>query len=228
MHYRVRYATTRPELKGDWQGEAWSQADTLEIAHFRPEGSDHQPQTLARLLWDEHGIHGIFQVQDRYVRCAHTGYMVPTYLDSCVEIFLQPKRDKGYLNFEFSCGGSLLCFYIVDPTRVPSGFRDFTRLPHVDGRQVFIYHSMPERVEPEIAEPTEWYLEFSIPFPVLEKWVGPLGPVGGQEWRANLYKCGDETSHPHWASWAPLDSLNFHLPHCFGTIHFEEVPRDGT
>ncbi len=224
MRYTVRYATVGPALKGEWHGEAWAQADTLQISHFRPEGSDHRPRTLARLLWDERGLHGIFQVQDRYVRCVHTGYMAPTYLDSCVEIFIQPKADKGYLNFEFNCGGSLLCFYIVDPTRVPGGFQDFTPLPESDGRQVSIYHSMPARVEPEIAEPTEWYLEFSIPFSVLEKWVGPLGPVGGQEWRANLYKCGDESSHPHWASWAPLDETNFHLPRCFGMIRFEEAP----
>jgi hypothetical protein len=149
--------------------------------------------------------------------------MAPTYLDSCVEFFLQPKPDRGYFNFEFNCGGSLLCYYIVDPVRVPGGFRDFTPLPEADGRQVAIYHSMPPRVEPEIAEPTEWRLEFSIPFSVLEKWVGPVGRVGGQEWRANLYKCGDETSHPHWASWAPVDELNFHLPRCFGTIQFEEA-----
>ncbi|MEW6117215.1 MAG: carbohydrate-binding family 9-like protein, partial [Nitrospirota bacterium] len=42
-----------------------------------------------------------------------------------------------------------------------------------------------------------------------------------REWRANFYKCGDATSHPHWASWAPVEALNFHLPHCFGTICFE-------
>ena len=221
MRYTVRYATVRPALKGEWRGPAWARAETLEVAHFRPGSSDHRPRTLARVLWDELGLYGLFQVQDRYVRCAHSGYMAPTYLDSCVEIFIQPKGDKGYLNFEFSCGGSLLCFYIVDPTRVPGGFQDFSPLTESDGSQVTIYHSMPSRVEPEITESTEWYLEFFIPFSMLEKWVGPLSPVGGQEWRANLYKCGDQTSHPHWASWAPLDETNFHLPRCFGTIWFE-------
>ncbi len=221
MRYTVRYATVRPALKGEWRGPAWVRAETLRVAHFRPGSSDHRPRTLARLLWDELGLYGLFQVQDRYVRCAHSGYMAHTYLDSCVEIFIQPKADKGYLNFEFSCGGSLLCFYIVDPTRVPGGFQDFSPLPESDASQVAIYHSMPSRVEPEITKSTEWYLEFFIPFSVLEKWVGSLGPVGGQEWRANLYKCGDETSHPHWASWAPLDETNFHLPRCFGSIRFE-------
>lgn len=224
MRYKVRYATVRPALKGKWRGHTWARAETLEVAHFRPESSEHRPRTLARLLWDESALYGIFRVQDRFVRCVHSGYMAPAYLDSCVEIFLQPKADKGYLNFEFSCGGSLLCFYIVDPTRGPGGFQDYAPLPQSDVDQVSIYHSMPSRVETEIAESTEWYLEFSIPLPVLEKWVGSLGPVGGQEWSANLYKCGDETSHPHWASWAPLDETNFHLPRCFGAIWFEQAP----
>jgi len=226
MHYTVRYATIRPSLGGNWNETAWERANTLEIANFRPESSEHHPRTEARLLYDEHGLYGFFQVRDKFVRCVHIGYMAPTYLDSCVELFLQPNADKGYLNFEFSCGGSLLCFHIVDPTRIPGGFRDFTPLPEADVNQVAIYHSLPSRVEPEVAEPMEWRLEYFIPFSLLEQWVGPLGLVSGQQWHANLYKCGDETSHPHWASWAPIDELNYHLPRCFGTIRFEESPSE--
>ena len=44
--------------------------------------------------------------------------------------------------------------------------------------------------------------------------------AGCQAWRGNLYKCGDRTSHPHWAAWSPVDELNFHLPRCFGTLRF--------
>lgn len=226
MHYTVRLARIRPDMQGAWSGPAWEQADTLVIANFRPESSDHRPQTYARLLYNEDGLFGLFLVKDRYVRCVHTGYMEPVYKDSCVEFFVQPKAGRGYFNFEFNCGGSLLCFYIVDPTRVPGGFKDFTPLPEEEGRQVAIYHSMPPRVEPEIAVPTEWVLEFFIPFALLEKYVGPVSPVRGQEWRANFYKCADETSHPHWASWAPIDELNFHLPHCFGTLRFDEGWED--
>ena len=43
-------------------------------------------------------------------------------------------------------------------------------------------------------------VEFSIPFAVLEEYIGPLGAAAGQVWRANFYKCGSETSHPHWLS----------------------------
>jgi len=221
MRYLVRYAAIRPELEGEWSGEAWTQADTLEIASFRPESSDHRPRTEARLLHDENGIYGIFHVSDQYVRCAHGGFMAPTHLDSCVELFLQTESGKGYFNFEFSCGGALFCSYIIDPTRIPDGFRDYSPLPETDLRQVAIYHSLPKIVDPEIVEPTEWVLEFFIPIALFKKWTGSRGQLSGREWRGNLYKCGDETSHPHWASWSPVDELNFHLPRCFGTIEFE-------
>lgn len=224
MLYAVRCATLRPGLRGDWSEPAWERAETLEIACFRPESSEHRPRTQARLLYDERGLYGIFRVQDRYVRCVHSGHNAPVFLDSCVELYLQPRPEKGYLNFEFNCGGSLLCYHIVDPRRVPGGFREFTPLPESECSQVAICHTLPSRVEPEIAEPTEWRLECFIPFTLLEERVGPLGPLAGQQWRANLYKCADESSHPHWASWAPLDELNFHLPRCFGTIRFEVPP----
>ena len=78
--------------------------------------------------------------------------------------------------------------------------------------------SWPESTTPG---PLVWTLAFEIPSAVLEGRVGPLGPLSGQQWRANLFKCGDKTSHPHWASGSPVDELNFHLPRCFGRLLFE-------
>jgi hypothetical protein len=80
---------------------------------------------------------------------------------------------------------------------------------------------MPDVVEPEIEEDTEWRLGFFFPFALVEKYAGKLGDPAGTKWTANFYKCGDKTSHPHWASWNPVKVLNFHLPECFGDIIFE-------
>ena len=219
--YIVRSAAVKPDLTGHWDGPAWDQAETLELIHFRPEGSDHKPKTSVRLLYNSSGIFGIFRIEDHYVRSIHTKYLSPVYKDSCVEFFVKPKQDKGYFNFEFNCGGALLCTYIVDPTRTPEGFRDFVKLSEEDGKQILIYHSMPDIVEPEITEAVTWFLEFFIPFSLLEQYVGSIGNVSNQSWHANFYKCGDETSHPHWASWTPLPEKNFHMPECFGTLSFE-------
>jgi hypothetical protein len=219
--YIVRFAAITPDLTGCWNGPAWGQAETLELACFRPEGSDHRPKTAVRLLYDQAGIFGIFRVNDQYILCRQTGYMAPVHKDSCVEFFVKPKQDNGYFNFEFNCGGSLLCSYIIDPIRTAEGFLDFVKLPEEDGKQVLIYHSMPNIVEPEIAGSVIWFLEFFIPFRLLEKYVETIGNVSNQSWYANFYKCGDETSHPHWASWESLAEKNFHAPECFGIITFE-------
>lgn len=48
-------------------------------------------------------------------------------------------------------------------------------------------------------------------------------PAPGGVWRANLYKCADQTSHLHWLTWALIerDKPNIHLPPFFGTLAFE-------
>ncbi|MEI6128252.1 MAG: carbohydrate-binding family 9-like protein, partial [Pseudomonadota bacterium] len=222
----VHFARTRPDLTGAWDSPAWAQADTLEAAQFRPEGSSHCPRTRIRLLYDKSGMYGIFRVEDRYVRCVRTGYMDEVYKDSCAEYFVRPHRAQGYFAFEFNCGGTLRSSYIVDPTRVGGGFKECIPLPEEEASCVAVYHSLPAVVDPEIQVPVVWTLEFFIPFSLFEKYAGPLGSMAGQHWRANFFKCGDETSHPHWASWAALDERNFHLPHCFGVIEFKGAVKD--
>lgn len=220
MNYTVRRTGTPPRLSATWSDPAWEQAETLEIQHFRPEGSDHRPRTSARLLYDASGIHGIFQVQDRYVRCLRTEYHDAVWKDSCVEFFAEPKPGRGYFNFEFNCGGAFLCSHITNPERTPEGFKEFIKVPASLGRMIQARSSLPQRVEPEITEPVVWVLNFFIPFALFGNYVGPLGAIAGQVWRGNFFKCAEENSHPHWGAWSAVDEFNFHRPGCFGTIRF--------
>jgi len=217
----IRYAPVPPELTGRWDGPVWSLTQVLEIGHFRPEGSSHRPRTQARLLHDGQRVYGIFRVEDRYVRCVTTECQGPVWRDSCVEFFVQPRMDAGYFNFEINCGGALLCHYKRAPH--PGSPEESSRvvLPPPECAQVTIFHSLPSVVEPEIGNSVTWLIEFSFPFSLLEKYVGQIGNPSGQRWLGNLYKCADNTSHPHWASWSPVDELNFHLPRCFGDLFFE-------
>jgi hypothetical protein len=219
--YRIRRTGRTAATPIPGEDAVWHQAGSLHIDHFRPEGSDHRPETEVRLLYTDTGLFGLFRVRDRYVRCVHTGFNAPVYRDSCVEFFVQPKPDKGYFNFEFNCGGSLLCSYITNHERTAEGFREYTPLREAELSEVIIAHSLPEVVEPEISGPITWSISFFIPFALIGKYAGPPGLIRGQQWRANLFKCGDDTSHPHWASSMPLPEKNFHLPDCFGTIVFE-------
>ena len=221
LNYTVSVTNQPPEMHGLWNGAVWQNVPALELAYFRPEGGAHRPQTLCKLLYDRVRLYGIFLVDDQYVRCVNTGFQAAVYKDSCVELFLQPKSVGGYFNFEFNCGGASLASYVTDPTRIGGRVKQHKPLTPEDSSQIPRYHNLPEVVEPEITTKQIWVLEFSIPFALLAKYAGILGELGGQNWRGNFYKCGDETSHPHWASWSPVDELNFHLPTCFGNIWFD-------
>lgn len=201
-----------PHDGGDW----------LTLDHFHPRGSDHRPGVRARLWHDsDRNLLLRFEVEDRYVRSVCRAYQDPVCTDSCVEFFVQPKPDRGYLNFEMNAGGTLLLHHVTDPTTGPHGFRGCEPVPWELGRKVRIASSLPAVVDPEITEPVTWWLEAVIPVEILETFVGPLGPLSGHSWRANFYKCGDRTSHPHWAMWSPIgEVLSFHQPAFFGQLEF--------
>jgi hypothetical protein len=218
--YKVLFAKKMPEMQGLWDGTAWRDIPALEVSCYREESSGHRPETLCKLLYDQNCIHGIFRVEDQHVRCVHTGFQSDVYKDSCVEFFVQPKTASGYFNFEFNCGGSLLASYITDPTRIAGKVSGFIPLTPDDDLQIKRYSSLPKTVTPEITTPITWFLEFAIPFAVLEKYTGILPETSGPIWRANFYKCGNDTSHPHWGAWNELSQLNFHLPAEFGEITF--------
>ncbi len=216
----VHRAEDLPPLKGDWDHEAWAPAETLLIDQFRPESSDHRPKTEVRILYDTCGLHLVFRVQDRYVRSVQTEINSAVCTDSCVEFFVCPRDACGYLNFEVNCGGVIHCSHIEDHTRTSNGFAKYRPLSTIDAARIGIHHSMPTIVDPEIAEPTTWINQLFIPFDVISEYTGDIGDVADQTWRGNFYKCGDKTSHPHWAAWAPVRELNFHDPSCFGQLHF--------
>ena len=218
--YSAQWVELLPDRAADWDDKAWKTAQTAQIDHFRPEGSAHRPRTRVRLVHGSAGLGGIFDVQDQFVRSVRTSYMDEVWKDSCVEFFIQPRRDAGYFNLEMNAGGAHLCCYIEDPDRVPGGFKKFTRLPWEIGQKIEVQSSLPRTIDPEIADAVRWQVNFFVPYSVLEHYVRPLGDVRGQEWRGNFYKCADDGSHPHWGSWSPVDVFNFHTPRCFGAISF--------
>src|SRR5438552_2046602 len=220
--YRVRRVLKAPPLNGAIDYAAWGEAEVAEIVHFHSESSDHRPLTTARVLHDNENLYVLFNVCDRYVRCVNTQYQGRVCWDSCVEFFVQPKEDKGYFNFEVNCGGAMMLMYIEDPTYEGEQFRRAVPVTARDAASIVTYPTLPRVIEPEIAEPLEWRMGLKVPLAVLENYVGALGDIGGQRWRANFFKCGDRTSHPHWASWSPINGqLNFHQPRFFGDLVFE-------
>lgn len=219
--YTIQYTHETPELRGYWDGPVWRPVKTVEMDHFHSKSSDHRPRAKAKILYDRAGLYLIYRVEDRYVRSIHTKFNELVALYTCVEFFVKPREDKGFFNFEFNCGGTLLCFYTYE-WQEDGGPNKYHRLTDEQCRMVKVYHSMPDVVDPEIEEPRDWILEFFIPFSLLEQFIGPLDNAAGQTWQGNFYKCSHaDDAHPHWAAWAPVEILNFHQPRCFGLLKFE-------
>jgi hypothetical protein len=118
-----------------------------------------------------------------------------------------------------NCGGTML-FHHQDhedrsSTRIPISAEDIDKMK--------VAHSLPRLIPDEIEEKTTWYLEYAIPFEILNEYYKLEYPESGSVWHANFYKCADQTSHPHWLTWSPVDfpRPNFHLPQFFGELTFE-------
>jgi len=223
--YVVSRAGVRPEGAGLWDGPSWGPIASLEVAHFHARSSVHRPVTRVKLQHDDDRLFALFVVNDRFVRSVHTEYESDTYKDSCVELFLQPDERRGYLALEVNCGGTISFRHIEDWTRTPDRFARWRPVEARAAARVEVARSMPTVVEPELSVPVDWWIELAVPLDVIEAHFGSVRPLGGRSWRANVFKCGDETSHPHWASWAPIgEALNFHQPQYFGTFCFASDP----
>jgi hypothetical protein len=203
-----------------WDAPGWSGARTLSLDRYMGREPSHRPRVEARLLWDETCLHVIFRVRDRWVRSVVQEAQGMVCTDSCVELFFTPGADplEGYFNIEVNCGGTAL-FQHQRGRAI-----DCRRMSGADIARLGVECTMPARVEPEITEPVEWLVQYRVPFDVLAAYVRMERPAPGVIWRANLYKCADNTSRPHWLTWAPVDrpEPDFHRPESFGRLAFAE------
>ena len=218
--YQVTRLEERPEVNAVWDKAPWTGIKSLELTHYMGDKPDHFPLVEAKIAYDNLAIYVIFRVQDKYVKAVHSEHQDPVYTDSCVEFFFSPDENsnEGYFNLEMNCGGIMLFHHQTEPRT------NQTHIAGEDIQQVEVAHSLPQIVDPEIQVDTTWYVEYRIPFSVLASYRDFPVPESGTIWRANLYKCADATSHPHWLTWAPIDlpRPDFHQPDFFGTLEFQK------
>lgn len=222
MRYTITRTDALPSPDADWSRLDLQKAETLQVTHFPWEDSGHRPVTEARLLYDDRSVGIIFRVEDRWVRAVAQHFQDSVCSDSCVEFFVAPlPHSDAYFNFEINCGGTMLLHRCMSSEERATGGKKID-VSEEDGRTIAIAHSMPKIVDPEITKPTVWTVEYHVPFTLFRTYFGEIATAPGTIWRANFYKCGDRTSHPHWGSWGPVDTPrpNFHVPVSFQPIVF--------
>ncbi len=216
---RVRRMKDNPTIDADWNKAAWKGVTPVTLEYYMGEEPEHQPKVQAKAAYDDHALYVIWKVEDKYVLAKRTKHQQDVWRDSCVEFFFTPggdPQDRGYYNLETNCAGVKLF-----GAHVPGGQDEEFTAEEV--ASVVTANSLKGPIDPEIAESTTWYLEYKIPFTLLEKLAKVERPRPGVTWRANFYKCADDASHPHWLTWSPVTHAepSFHLPKYFGILAFE-------
>lgn len=154
-----------------------------------------------------------FYVKEKNILAQETRINGDVYKDSTVEFFISVDGEN-YYNFEFSCIGT----------------------PHVGhgpgrGNRTFVAPDLVDQIERKstlgtqpFAEKSgdfEWEMMIRIPTKCFA--FDKLKSFEGIKATANFYKCGDETSDPHFVSWNPIktETPDYHCPPFFGAIEFE-------
>jgi hypothetical protein len=196
----------------------WERVPALDVAQFHARSSPHRPTVRAQLGHSGDHLHLRFTVHDRYVVSRTTMPNGPVCTDSCVEFFVEPLPGQGYFNLEINAGGTVHCSHMTDPTWTPNGFAGCHLLDQAELSTMRIATTLPPVIENEIGRPIDWAVCVHAPIALFAQRLGRVPPVPGT-WRGNFYKCADHSSHPHWASWAPIgERLAFHVPERFGVL----------
>ncbi len=210
--------TSQPVIDAGWDKPDWRGAGVVLLEGYMGDKPTHFPRTQVKIACDDQALYVIFRVEDRYVRAVADDYQDEVYKDSCVEFFFAPDAEspRDYFNLEVNCGGAMLFQF----HRASDGA--CIEVPESQCRRIEIAASLPKIIDPEIGEPTTWTVEYRLPLDILRPYCRVTEPTSGSQWRANFYKCADDSSHPHWLTWAPVDNPtpNFHLPEFFGILEF--------
>ncbi len=219
MHINVKRLSTPPQINAQWDAPEWSHVEAQRLEHYMGDKPKHFPNTYVKIAYDDEHIYVMFRVEDNYVRAVAQQHQDSVCTDSCVEFFFAPVDDvaKGYFNLEMNCGGIMLLHFQTIPRQ------DQVPLAENAVNKIKVAHSMPKNVDPEITEPTTWTVEYALPISILSDYLEIIKPASGVAWKANFFKCGDDTSQPHWITWAHDDhpQPDFHRPQAFGKLAFE-------
>ena len=155
-----------------------------------------------------------YYINEEIIRAKETRVNGDVYKDSCVEFFISINRNNTYYNFEFNCIGVPHLGY--RPAQAANTLIDPEILKLIKVRS-----SVGNQPFEEKTGGHQWEMMIVIPKECLthDKDI----ELKGLKARANFYKCGDETSKPHYVTWNPIgtETPDYHQPEYFGELTFE-------
>ncbi|RIX51217.1 hypothetical protein D3P08_17245 [Paenibacillus nanensis] len=196
---------------GAWENDR--DGSELAVRHYKWMPAHHAIKVRAALSYTPDELQISFRAYEDSPLIRFTRHNDMVYKDSCVECFLQPAphADARYLNLEMNAAGTL---------RIGIGTgrhdRDYLELEDLPPMHIRTELGLRDEATGE----TYWTARLRIPMKWLESLFPDFRPVPGAKLRANFYKCGDETSRPHYGSWSAVysDTPDFHLSEDFGWL----------
>ena len=180
-----------------------------------PDQFPYKPDVSFRAWHDGKVLHLSYEVEEQSVKAEEGTPGKAVYKDSCVEFFIKPSADDPhYYNFEWNAIGTLYLAYRTgrkDPEEAPAEVLESVKAVSSLGSEPFSERKGDVR----------WTLDIGIPVEAL--WKSGLKSWDGLKAFANVYKCGDALSVPHYVTWAPVKTENpdYHRPEFFVGVEFE-------
>ena len=180
-----------------------------------PETFPYAPFCSGRIARTQDALVVDFRVSGLDLRARNTEDNGRQWEDSCVEVFIKDPVKADYYNFEINALGKVLA--CCGPTR-----EGRVRRPESEMKKILRFAQNDTLCHPEGHAPKDlegiqsWRVGVVIPFGLIG-----LDPANlPHSIRANFYKCGDKTAHPHYLSWSPIDTPkpDFHRPDFFGEL----------
>lgn len=197
----------------------WAKVIPLNIDTWPWHKSDEPkvPSVEVKVIYSDRNLYLRYFVKEKFIIARTTKPQGKVHLDSCVEFFVSPNK-SGYFNFELNCIGSIHLGFKQD--RHSGGF-----IEDDDLNKIMVATSLPKgkAIEEAAASPKEGYIvEYSVPLQIFARYSKCDIPQKGTSWRANFYKCGDDSPEPSWGVWSNVSTPepDFHRPEFFGEIIF--------
>jgi len=204
---------SKPVILSEAEHLLEQQSVSHSISNLNWKDFGYRPEVKFRIAHVNNEIWLKYYVKEKHIKAVETRTNGDVYKDSCVEFFIAPKGKK-YYNFEISCIGTIHLAYgrgrhnrkFVDPDIIANIERVST---------------LGDKPFEEKTGNFEWELMVRIPLEAMA--YSKIKSLNGLKAKANFYKCGDDTSVPHYVTWNPVktEEPDYHRPEFFGKVFFE-------
>lgn len=208
---KINFQETGTLAEADHLLEIQSISNSIDTINWKD--FSYRPNVNFRIGHENNAILLKYYVTEKNILAQETRTNGDIYKDSCVEFFIS-MDNKNYYNFEFNCIGTIHIGY-------GSGRKNRVPVQPEIAEKIEIVSSLGNQPFAEKNGEYEWEMMIRIPLNCFA--FDKVETLQDKNATANFYKCGDETSEPHFVTWNPIGTENpdYHCPEFFGKIRFE-------